>query len=344
MDQGDDNEFVRDADEGNRGGFGRDADQGNRGGFGRGGNRGSFGRGRGGFGRGNDQGNDGKFKTGEEQDYTKSGFGRGNFGGDRGGSSGGRGQSSERGGSSVGRGQPSERGGFSGGRGQPSERGGSSGGRGQPSERGTFGRGNRGGFGRGQNQDNEHGGAQLGRGRGNLDKSKELATVDKTKVDVKRKSIECLELSPAKKKKEEEKIDVLPFIQAHIEEHCTVNEDARKIAEEALKKMMQPAYCVLCNARMSGSPQAMMHYQGKNHNKKIKNFITCGMSKYVEKVKEDANKTEEQIAKEKAEEEERNRILDQKVAEVCKKFCIVLAVWKYEGWVNINFQPYDINV
>lgn len=140
------------------------------------------------------------------------------------------------------------------------------------------------------------------------------------KPDIKRKTIEKLELSPAKKKKEEEKLDILPFIQAHIEEHCTVNEEARKVAEEALKKMMQPAYCVLCNSRMSGAPQAKMHYQGKNHNKKIKNFITCGMTKYAEKVKEDENKTDDEIEKEKNDEDEKNRILDQKVAEVCNSF------------------------
>ena len=133
-------------------------------------------------------------------------------------------------------------------------------------------------------------------------------------------------ITPPKKKKEEEKIDVMPFIETHVKEYCSDDEEMKKMATESLKKMMQPTYCVLCNARMSGSPQATMHYQGKNHNKKIKNFITCGMQKYAEKVKEDENKTEDEREKEKHEEEERNRILDQKVAEVCIHlfYCILV--------------------
>ena len=96
---------------------------------------------------------------------------------------------------------------------------------------------------------------------------------------------------PAKKATNEEKIDVMPFIKSHIETHCTTNPDARKLAEEALKKMMTPNFCVLCNARMTGAPQATMHYNGKKCAKKVKNFITTGITKYAEQVKEEGEKS-----------------------------------------------------
>ncbi|KAH3822689.1 hypothetical protein DPMN_124479 [Dreissena polymorpha] len=184
-------------------------------------------------------------------------------------------------------------------------------------------RGARGGFGRGRGDRGSFRGNSSGMGgfgqqnqdsKNNENNAGAAKSVDD--MNTKRKSEEMPQLE-IKKKKEDEKIDVMPFIKAHVEEHCTVNPEARKLAEESLKKMMQPCYCVLCNARMSGPPQAMMHYQGKNHNKKIKNFITCGMTKYAEKVQNEENKSEEELQRERMEEEERNRILDAKVAQVC---------------------------
>lgn len=221
------------------------------------------------------------------------------------------------------------RGNFNRGRGQFSDRG-RGGGRGAANSRQEFGQPEhgQGGFGRGRGDRGGYRGSTLRGGysasreeHSQYSESSENQPMLEGLAGLKRKPgpsfNENQPVSPPKKKKEEDKIDVIPFIKAHIKEHCTGNEEMKKLAEESLKKMMQPAYCVLCNARMSGAPQATMHYQGKNHNKKIKNFITCGMQKYAEKVKEDESKTQEEIEKEKREEEERNRILDQKVAEVC---------------------------
>ncbi|XP_061681298.1 zinc finger matrin-type protein 3 isoform X2 [Syngnathoides biaculeatus] len=41
----------------------------------------------------------------------------------------------------------------------------------------------------------------------------------------------------------------------------------------ALEELCKPLYCKLCNVTVNSAQQAQAHYQGKNHNKKLRNFL-----------------------------------------------------------------------
>nr|XP_015216316.1 PREDICTED: zinc finger matrin-type protein 3 isoform X1 [Lepisosteus oculatus] len=42
--------------------------------------------------------------------------------------------------------------------------------------------------------------------------------------------------------------------------------------EPTLEELCKPLYCKLCNVTLNSAQQAQAHYQGKNHNKKLRNF------------------------------------------------------------------------
>ncbi|KAK1162624.1 zinc finger matrin-type protein 3-like isoform X1 [Acipenser oxyrinchus oxyrinchus] len=42
--------------------------------------------------------------------------------------------------------------------------------------------------------------------------------------------------------------------------------------DSALEDLCRPLYCKLCNVTLNSAQQAQAHYQGKNHNKKLRNF------------------------------------------------------------------------
>lgn len=136
---------------------------------------------------------------------------------------------------------------------------------------------------------------------------------------------EPLPLPPKPKKaKEEEDLDLSPFIESHIKQFCTeMKDEEKKRAEESLKPLMQTNFCVLCNARTSGPAQATTHYNGKNHLKKVKTFLQSG-GEFVPK------KPEARIEKdpkdmtldEKKQYQDKQKVLDKKVAEVCPSFLL----------------------
>ena len=135
-----------------------------------------------------------------------------------------------------------------------------------------------------------------------------------------RKLPELMSLPPKPKKpKEDDELDLAPFIESHMEQFCSaMKEEERKRAEESLKPLMQPNYCVLCNARTSGPAQASTHYNGKNHLKKVKTFLLSGgefVPKKPVEVKPEKD-PKDMDADEKKEFDEKQKNLDKKVAEV----------------------------
>ena len=130
-------------------------------------------------------------------------------------------------------------------------------------------------------------------------------------------------LPPKPKKPKEEEIDLTPYIEAHLQQFCTeMKDEEKKRAEESLKPLMKSSFCVLCNAKITAPQQAVTHYQGKNHLKKVKTFVQSG-GKMVPKPKVEVKEPEKEDPKEMSADElkayEAKQVtLDQKVAEVCR--------------------------
>ena len=162
---------------------------------------------------------------------------------------------------------------------------------------------------------------------------------------------ETVTLPPKPKKpKEEEELDLTPFINAHLEQFCTdMKEEEKKRAEESLKPLMKTNFCVLCNARTSGPAMATAHYNGKNHMKKVKTFLRSG-GEFVPKKPEVKPEIDpkDMTADEKKAYEEKQKMLDKKVAEVwpslllspCSPVCecirYQMKLFMYNKWKTKN--------